>query len=452
MSALVWCTLPIIWVHQGFSAVATGMVILPFTLLFAFRISHGDTRLVTCASFVGACLIAVFMDGYTFMMMAVASVLTVAWQSFRDRPGGGHGLRRFVAIACGLGGAYVTYALYQGRADFGGYPIEFFRAYGVNVEFFFTPTKGVMALPDLIGWGKDRAASMYFGDPSVYLGTFAGALIGLAAFAVLTRRVKPEHRTLFALIAVFAFWMALGPTLKLFTHRPDGLDNMMPAEYGWFSTGNGWLMNLPGFASMRATYRWSALAFFACWALVVSLIASGRLSMRARAGLLLGLFAFNIPVPSQFSIYMTSKDSVEAMVAEVSSWRTNFRSGELVAFLPYGNDFLANVAANELDVRTYNIGGDKNQQAAQQSWPAEMSVFPFGQQGQDFAKNVQALLDSGKVDAVVFPYFDMLWAPHFWPAIADDDKNDLEPIARLIDALPGYDVVYAPHYALIRKH
>ncbi|WP_210238074.1 hypothetical protein, partial [Mesorhizobium sp. M8A.F.Ca.ET.207.01.1.1] len=75
MSALVWCTLPVIWVHQGYSAAASGMVILPLTMLFAFRIIHGDTRLVTCASFVGACWIAVFMDGYTFMMLAVASGL-----------------------------------------------------------------------------------------------------------------------------------------------------------------------------------------------------------------------------------------------------------------------------------------------------------------------------------------------------------------------------------------
>ncbi|RWG80127.1 MAG: hypothetical protein EOQ69_22525 [Mesorhizobium sp.] len=450
MSALVWCTLPVIWVHQDYSAAASGMVILPLTMLFAFRIIHGDTRLVTCASFVGACWIAVFMDGYTFMMLAVASALALVLEGIHDRKDWHQIIPRLLAIGLGLGTAYVAYALYEGRADFGGYPIEFFRAYGANIEFFFTPTKGLMSLTDLIGWGKDRAASMYFGDPSVYQATFAGALIGVALFAFATGRAKPEHRTLLALIALFAFWMALGPTVKLFTHRPPGLDNMMPDGYGWFPTGNNWLMNLPGFQSMRASYRWSALALFGCWALVVSMVASGRLSIRARAGLLIALFAFNIPSPTQFASYKASKDSVDAMMAEMSSWRSDFHSGEMVAFLPYGNDFLANVAANELDIRTYNIGGDKNQLMAQRSWPDEMSAFQFGQQGPDFAKNVQALLESGKVDAVVFPYVDMLWAPHYWP-VPDDQKDNLEPIARQIDALPGYDGVYSQHYAVLRK-
>ena len=451
MSALIWCTLPVVWAHQGYSSVATGMVLLPFTLLFALRVVSGDVRLSTCASFIGACFIAVFMDGYSFMMMAAASGIAMVCEVYRHRKDLRSILMRVVVLGLGLGSSYVAYALYLGRVDFGGYPIDFFRAYGANMEFFFTPTKGLMALPDLIGWGKDRLEVMYFGDASVYMTTFAGALVGLAVFAFVSGRVKPEHRVPITLITVFAFWMALGPTVKLFTHRPDGVGNMMPDGYGWFPTGNGWLTSLPGFQSMRASYRWAALAFFGCWALVVSMIASGALSIRSRALLLAVLLAFNLPGPSQFLSYWVSKNSVDSLVAEMSSWRPDFHSGEIVAFLPYGNDFLANSAANELDIRTYNIGGDKNLMMAQRSWPDEMNVFRFGATGSDFAKNVQTLLDSGKVDAVVLPYVDMLVAPHSWP-VPDDQKADLEPVARQIDALPGYDAVYGQHYAVIRKH
>ncbi|TPN65750.1 hypothetical protein FJ986_15565 [Mesorhizobium sp. B1-1-1] len=451
MSALVWCTLPIIWTHQPYSAVGSGMALLPFYFLFAFKLIGGDVRLSTCASCIVACFIAVFMDGYTFMMMATGVGLALGCEIALRRDTWKSLLFRACIISAGLGSAYVAYALYEGVADFDGSPIDFFRAWGANIEFFFTPTKGLLTLADLIGWGKDRAETMYFGDGSVYIATFAGVLIALAVFALLSGRTRPEYRVTLTLITVVGFWLALGPTVKLFTHRPEGASQLMSAQYGLFPSGNGWLINLPGFQSMRASYRWAALAFFGCWAIVVSMIASGGLSNASRAWLLATLLAFNVPSLSQFRGYQISQDRIENFLAEMSSWAPYFNRGETVAFLPYGNDFTANTAANELDIRTYNIGGNKNQTAAQQAWPEEMNVFPFGQQGPDFAYNVKAFLDSGKADAVVLPYINMLWASHLWPVPADQKAN-LEPIAQKIDEDPRYDVQYAPHFAVIRKH
>lgn len=436
VSALVWCTLPVIWTHQPYSALAYGIALLPLYFLFPFKLIGGDVRLSTCASYIVACFIAVFMDGYTFMMMATGVGLALACEIAQHRDMWKSLLFRACIISAGLSSAYVAYALYEGVADFGGSSIDIFRAYGANVEFFFTPTKGLLSLTDLIGWGKDRAEIMYFGDGSVYTATFAGVLMAVAVFALFSGRTRPEYRLALTLVTVVGFWMALGPTVKLFTHRPEGAGQFMSAEYGLFPSGNAWLINLPGFQSMRASYRWAALAIFGCWAVVVSMIASNKLSAASKSWLLIILLAFNVPSISQFQGYKVSKDSIESIRREISSWAPYFNRGETVVFLPYGNDFMANTAANELGIRTYNIGGDKNQAAAQRAWPDEISIFPFEQQGPDFARNVQALLESGKTDAVVFLY----------------QKADLKPTAYQIDENPRYDVQYAPQFAVIRKH
>src|SRR3546814_14569244 len=56
----------------------------------------------------------------------------------------------------------------------------------------------------------------------------------------------------------------------------------------------------------------------------------------------------------------------------VSQLHQNIGSGETVAFIPWGNDFIDNYLAPKVGFRTFNIGGDKNLSAAQTEWPSPM--------------------------------------------------------------------------------
>lgn len=49
--------------------------------------------------------------------------------------------------------------------------------------------------------------------------------------------------------------------------------------------------------------------------------------------------------------------------------------GDVVAFLPYRNHFLANYAAWILGFATYNIGEDKNLVMAKKYWLATLKIF-----------------------------------------------------------------------------
>ena len=165
---------------------------------------------------------------------------------------------------------------------------------------------------------------------------------------------------LFGVIALFGFYMSLGPSVKLFTHRPDGMDQLMPKSFELFSTGNAWLSEkLPGFKNMRASYRWLALGIFGCWAIIAMMLASKRFDHHKSdcAACRCSIQSSHCWALFATTINRSDMYSRNAVVQELDSL---VKKGETIAFLPFRNDFLVNFVASILNVRTYNIGGDKN--------------------------------------------------------------------------------------------
>ena len=137
--------------------------------------------------------------------------------------------------------------------------------------------------------------------------------------------------------------------------------------------------------------------------------------------------------------------------------RGTLKPQERVAFLPFGNDFIINYLASQLDLRAYNIGGDKNLAQARLAWPPTLLEFPMLQVDSGFVPRVHALLQRD-ADAVVLPYFDMLWAAHHWPCgeqhlakCPPEIAADLAPTVRALQVLPGLSVTLRPLYAVVRK-
>jgi len=125
------------------------------------------------------------------------------------------------------------------------------------------------------------------------------------------------------------------------------------------------------------------------------------------------------------------------------------QKGELVAFLPYGNDFLVNYLAPRLDIHTYNIGGDKNLVEARKHWPRTMQLFQMNQIDAGFTERVLLLLARHEADAVVLPYIDMLWAAHNWPAPLVN-KEKLAPVIAGLKASSSVSVNERKYYAVVR--
>jgi hypothetical protein len=451
LSATIWCTMPVVWFHHGYSMLALGFALLPFYYYCSVRVLDDPTSLSDFALFLLACLIAVFMDGYTYMMFAVATGFSLLFSLIQRRD---ESLIKTAlkccSIAVGFLTSYALYAVYVGQAEFIPSPIDFFRGWGANLEFFFVATKGVMFLPDLIGLSDARTAPEYFGDSSVFKSSFSAAIILVAIYIAATNKADKRALALFGLIAMFGFYMSLGPSVKLLTHRPDGMDQLMPKSFGLLPTGNAWMSEyLPGFKNMRASYRWLGLGVFGCWAILAMMLSSKSRPAMQKLIVLLVVAAFNIPAAGVIRGYHEARADVQSRETLVEELASVVKKGETVAFLPYRNDFFVNYLASRLNIRTFNIGGDKNLESAREYWPETMRRFSQNEIDPDFISNVRAVLENEDANAVAITYIDLLATAHS-PPLKYVFKDELLAIAKQLDDDPRLSVSYIDHFAIVR--
>jgi hypothetical protein len=284
------------------------------------------------------------------------------------------------------------------------------------------------------------------------------------------------HGVPLLVLGILATYLALGPSLKVHSLRPDAdraagnFQATMPPEYAIAPTGTAYLStHVPGFKNMRASYRWSALTVLAFWALFVLLIA--ELSRRDRhkaAWWLLGLMmASNLPNPESRLAYSEVRhyqsqvllhaplhfrdQFVQLDQSIVADFRQDAPKDGITAFFPRGNDFLAAYLAATSNTRTYNIGGDKNGALAQAHWPASISTL-FASDTTTLAGNVERTLVDRSARAVVISYVDLLWNAHQWPPTSAElaqARARYTPAVNTLSADPRFVVKERPYYALV---
>ena len=460
LAAVLWLTMPIVWAHAIFSMLSFGIALLPSYFWATFRlfksnISTGTTVILSVVLYIAACLIAVFMDGYSFMMFAVGASFLLGYSYWRFPNQRGYLIRIALPVhVFGFGLAYFLYATYIGKSQFEPDPLSFFRGWGLDLAFLVIPSQDVHWLWDILGLSVHRSEDLFFGDGSVWITTFSLPLIiaGCLSWWVVRKKQPLAHGLL--LVALFGFYMAMGPSLKINSVKPEPMGPLMSAELAIVSTGNVFLsQHLPGFKNMRAAYRWSALGFFGMWVLLLLLLAQGKGKRAELLGtvILVALIVSFLPhLERKWQANVRDRESFLEIDRDlVSELARDLNPGEMISFLPFRNDFLVNYLASALSIRTYNIGGDKSLMEARKHWPDIMQQFKMGQIDPGFADRVLSLLARGEADAVVLPYIDMLWAAHNWPApleFADDMKPVLVALERR-----GYVVLEKrEHYALVR--
>ena len=166
------------------------------------------------------------------------------------------------------------------------------------------------------------------------------------------------------MVAIFGFYMALGPSLKINSIKPeilrqtspDQLSAVMAPEFALAPTGNAWISKkLPGFKLMRASYRWIALSIFCFWILLVIFLAKRYPKNRFLPGfLLIGFMGLNLPnLHHQWTDYVAARQTFLYIDSELlPSFQKVLHPHERVAFLPYRNDFMLNYLASRLRVST----------------------------------------------------------------------------------------------------
>lgn len=473
LCALLWLSSPMVWGHMnGYAMVALGMGLLPVYFFCAlnvfFPVQENARQIVFNAIFYAfSAVVSVFMDGYSFVMFAIGSgmLLMYAIVFYKDK-------RRYllkialpVHMAC-FALAYLLYAMYIGRGNFDPHPIDIFRAYGVDLSFIAIPTKGMHWVMDMLGLSVPRSTQTYFGDESVWSTTFSLPIViaGLLSWWFVRKQKKLETGIL--VTALFGFYMALGPSIKVNSTisqafiQSEEHSYLMPAkEASVRKTGNAWISkHIPGFNVMRASYRWSTLEIFALWLLVS--ICAGQYSKRRTVVplMLAALIVLNLPhLPKKWQANTAIRETVFRIDRElVDELKKEIQPNELIAFVPWTNDYMANYIVPCLKARSYNIGGDKNLYAAQKYWPSDLLALGYNLRANS-ANAISKLILSNEIDHVIIPYYDMLRAPLFWPCAKSggvdcptDRQQWWQPVIDELKAMPylevkQYDLFTAVH-------
>ncbi|GGY35813.1 hypothetical protein GCM10011297_06030 [Bacterioplanes sanyensis] len=452
--ALLWLISPMALYHHDYSMLALGIVLLSAYFAVFSAWLQNPTRWLTLAWW-STLLVAVFVDGYTFVMLALGSsglLLLSGWSKHQTT---WLGWRRWAAHLAGLVLAYVAYTQFIGTSAYHPSPLSFFRGWGVDVTFWLQPEQGQHWLADWLGWSTHRSMQDYYGDHSVWRTTFMLPMFVALALLLWWRRKVSRPVAVLLLMALVAAYLALGPALKMNATKPEALRHIpnMPAEQVSLATGSGWLYeHVPGLSSMRASYRWTALMSFALWWALVMLIGQRQGRLSAWQGWLatsLPLLLFMPPLAEQVHDGERYYDHFQRMTTEfIEPLQQDTAAGELVAFLPWGNDFMINYVAPAAGVNAFNIGGDKNMQQASKHWPDWFRQLGRGRVQSDYALPVATALQQGEVDAVVIPKVDMLWAPHNWPSerIGPFDRATIEQLRQL----PERQVLERQRYWLVR--
>jgi len=445
LMATLWNCLPLVWFHSSYSMLSIGFALLPGYLLVGMALidaSHTAAwpQIARCAAWMAAAsILAVFTDGYTFVMFATACglywlrMVPLAWRQSRGR---------IVAAAVALGACFTVatglYLLYVGHSGFDGAAVGVFRAFGASLIMLLVPTQHMIWLWDVLHLSQLREPVNYFGDASVWATSYIAPLLltGVLGFAL----ARAPRKVFFALLALVGIYLALGPSLKWDPRRAaNGDPNDFPVSQMIVATGQAWAtQHVPGIKNMRAAYRWIGLADLGLWCLTVLLLADRRrrLGLAWTAAIVLIATTGITHVRARMKVNEEYRSQFFALRRDLADPLAEaLRGSTRVAFAPHGNDFMANYLAAYGVYDTLNIGGDKNVALASRGWSPMFRALQEGTSGQLLAQGVRQIIVSGEVDRVVVPYVDMLWDAHAWPPPAAQVSARRERTASALDCV-----------------
>ncbi len=200
---------------------------------------------------------------------------------------------------------------------------------------------------------------------------------------------------------------------------------------------------VPGVNQMRATYRWSTvtrmvLVFFVTLSLSELARRRGRPGVVA-AVLLAGVAVVEVSpyVPDLLRYYSNNRRSVEAFDRTVVEPLDRAVPDESrVLYLSAVNDWLANYMSPMARLRSYNVGGDKNNVMSRPKWPENVKQLA---RTKDVPDAAQRAFDSREVDAIVVMGFSLRYDASGWPPRTDTRRAVEERYADLL-ADPRFNV------------
>lgn len=480
LGASLWLCLPLVRCHQGgYGALALGFALLPWyfysALIFFFpkrdalfstsqkntnvcknvkriefnKANHNSKRVIKKILFLFfTSLTSIFMDGYSFVLFFMSAIFIWIFAVYS------YGLTKkivaptLIYFTCFICSA-VMYKLYAYGLPLPHFSSSFLATFGLDIKLWLMPLRGLFALADYFNLSASIGNKPYWGDLSKSY-VFALPLI-LSGIWGLWRLHKQKFAYLLICLGIIAFWLALGPIVKY--------DDLIPPDLvgkgsllQWektdnLRTGNAWVCKVPVISTMRAAYRWCALTILIFW--ILTLLGCCTINKKIASSLLIiELLLFMPPLRSMSGGTTMRNWNIAFENGVVPLVGENVKSGEVVTFIPYFNDFYVNYLSALINFKTYNTGGDKNWEYARQAWPHDLKNLPMGKYDSQVIRN---LLKDNSTDVVIVPFFSAY--PMYWPLPPSQytNRDKIRESLRELQDTGEFTVVETPFFGIVRK-
>jgi hypothetical protein len=478
LAAALYYSAPMIAAHAGLISLFFGFIWLPVPVATVYAALRAAQRRSTVAALLWlgltaiAALMIVYLDPYAWTI-ALALIgplcLVGGFLAFRSRAWPVVGVAIAALLAAALPGA--LFRAVEPSADLSAdYPLDFYRAMGVDLGTAVVPTRDSI-LGDALnvpveGWNKFE----FYGDGSQLTGTYLG-IVGLAAaiggLVIAIRRPRTRGVAVALVIGgVACLALGMGPSLKLLDRadRPVGTsgtytfaDYLMPASEATAPTPWSWAYGIQPVEGMRAAYRWHVGLRFV-WAILAAIAIVELFRRRRLLAVALGAFIVMESLSHTFfDARANARSAFDRLATFEEDMEREFEGGRLqpaerVLFLPAANDYLVQAIAPRLQVFTYNISFDKELTRIRPQQPpavvAAINAYSNGTLNQDILCEV---FRQDLAEAVVFPDFDLRWDSYSWPPseerLAARRQANVE--LGLFDD-PGFEVDTGPTTVVVR--
>lgn len=447
-AAVTYLVSPTILGLQGFGGTFFGFALLPayaladVLMIEALAKRRWATVAVAFVPFAGVKVFALFMDGYSFVAAGLISL--ALWAEWTLRKQRISKVRRFAGPGLLLGAnlcAVAVYTAYE-SSDYGKPALPIFRALGLDLITLVSPSE-FLWLAKEAGWAVNRSG--LWGDGSNIHYNYIGFVCLALAMIALLSKATSRRTVALAIAGVVALVLSFGPALKLNEAGPPA-DGFPPSHASYVMQEgealelpwSGLFTSVPGLDSMRATYRWFGVTRFVLIVLAALgasvLLGKGRVMQWTGAVLaILAVVELSPAFLRHASAYQSRRAQMEAFTEQVEPELVGASDvGDRVFFLNYDgshNDWLVNYLAPAAGLSTYNAGGDKNYVLAAQRWPEEVVALAGSEVSSD---DVHRALRSGRVDAVIVPFFHLRQDAYSWPPSSEKRVSIKEQYSEIL--------------------
>jgi hypothetical protein len=313
---------------------------------------------------------------------------------------------------------------------------DYFKFTGLNIFNLLVPQQGVTWVFEAIKLGFPSV-----GD--IRITAFSAPIIIAGIYIFLKTRFALDELSKSVLcVFMISLYLSFGPTLQLpnfakidFSNISESLTVFSIEKFYLIPTGSELIYKyLPGFNSMRVTFRWVALAIFMLWLFVV--INTREKSIVDKKIVFFFLLSILISTPNLFS-WVNYSIHQRVLFAElelkfVIPLSKLIKEGEVVAFLPWTNDMAVPYAASRGNYRTLNVAGDKNILSAKSNWPDLFAKFGDISSANITASDapvVVSILANREADVIVIPNIIKLWGLNNLPCtVMGPIKQEVEKV------------------------